>query len=156
EKAGDLVGAAAAFEQALDIRRKALGPDHPDTIESLARLGLHRLLSGDAPAARPLLEEALAARRRAGTPDHLATAGALAHLAQAQHALGDLHQTWVHQTAAHVLYERVLGEVHPDAIRTLTQASASLLALGNAADARLGYERALRLREASLGPNHPQ
>jgi tetratricopeptide (TPR) repeat protein len=60
---GDYPGARPCYQQALAIRREALGERHPDTAQSLNNLGrlLHDL--GELPAARPYYEQALAIRR---------------------------------------------------------------------------------------------
>jgi len=44
---GDLAGARALHERALAIREKTLGPEHPDTAESLNNLALLLQAQGD-------------------------------------------------------------------------------------------------------------
>ena len=64
---GDLAGGAAAFERALAIREKALGPDHPYTATSLNNLaGL--LQAGRTAGGAAALERALAIRERRSAP----------------------------------------------------------------------------------------
>ena len=54
------------FEEALSIRRRLLGADHPDTAVSLNNLaGLYRI-QGRYDDAEPLFEEALSIRARVG------------------------------------------------------------------------------------------
>ena len=48
------------FDEALAIREKALGPEHPETATSLFKLGAHHVAQDDLDAARPLVERALA------------------------------------------------------------------------------------------------
>jgi hypothetical protein len=50
---GDLAAARPYYEQALEIRRRVLGDDHPNTATSLDNLGLLLQAMGDLPAARP-------------------------------------------------------------------------------------------------------
>ncbi len=56
---GDYAGARPLYKRALAIRERALGPDHPDTAQSLNNLGMLLQAMGDIPAARPYLERAL-------------------------------------------------------------------------------------------------
>jgi tetratricopeptide (TPR) repeat protein len=67
---GDYVGARPYYEQALAIRRKVLGEEHPDTATSLNNLG--RLLEdmGDYAGARPYFEQALAICRKVLGKEH--------------------------------------------------------------------------------------
>ncbi len=64
---GDHAAALPLYRQALEIRRTALGEDHPDYATSLNNLaGLYRAM-GDHAAALPLYRQALEIRRtRAG------------------------------------------------------------------------------------------
>jgi Tfp pilus assembly protein PilF len=67
---GDLAGAQPYFERALAIREKALGPDHPDTAQSLNNLGYLLKTRGDLVGARPYFERALAILTARLGPDH--------------------------------------------------------------------------------------
>jgi hypothetical protein len=53
---GDLAGARPYYERALAIREKALGPDHPDTAQSLNNLAV--LSRRDKPEAARLMQQA--------------------------------------------------------------------------------------------------
>ncbi len=63
KQAGDLPAARPYLEQALAIRRQALGETHPDTATSLNNLGALLKAMGDLPAARLYYEQALALLR---------------------------------------------------------------------------------------------
>ena len=69
------------FERALAIREKTLGPEHPDTAESLINLGSLLHDKGEFAGARPLFERALAINEKALGPEHLHTALSLSSLA---------------------------------------------------------------------------
>jgi tetratricopeptide (TPR) repeat protein len=62
--------ARPCYERALAIYEKALGPDHPDTANSLNNLGLLLQEQGDLAGARPHYECALAISEKALGPDH--------------------------------------------------------------------------------------
>ena len=57
---GDLEGARPYFEQALAIRRKKLGEEHPDIAQNLNNMGFLLQAMGDLEGARPYYEQALA------------------------------------------------------------------------------------------------
>ena len=51
------------YERALAIREKVLGPDHPDTAQSLGNLAFHLFRDqGELAAVQPLFDRALAIR----------------------------------------------------------------------------------------------
>jgi hypothetical protein len=80
---GEFHAARPLFEHSLEIRERALGPEHPDTVSTLANLGWVLWLGVSEPAARPLFERALQIRERVLGPDHPDTASSL-------HCLGSL------------------------------------------------------------------
>ena len=67
---GAYAQARPLYARALALREKALGPEHPDTAETLNNLALLQRDEGDHAAARPLLERALAINEKACGPDH--------------------------------------------------------------------------------------
>ena len=77
---GDFGAARPLFERALAIREKALGPDHPETGQSLHNLAVLLQAQGDFAAARPLHEWALAIRERTLGPEHPETGTSLNNL----------------------------------------------------------------------------
>jgi tetratricopeptide (TPR) repeat protein len=148
--------AAPLLRDALTMREKVLGPEHPATATSLNNLAglLHD--QGDLAGARPLLERAVAIREKAlgsGDVDYRATF--LANLAALLHDEGDL-------AGARPLYERVLairekalGPEHPDTATSLDNLGLLLKDQDDFAGARPLYDRALAIREKALGPEHP-
>jgi hypothetical protein len=64
------VQAEPLFRRALAIREKVLGPDHPDTAQSINNLALVLYAKGDYAGAEPLLRRALAIREKALGPNH--------------------------------------------------------------------------------------
>jgi non-specific serine/threonine protein kinase/serine/threonine-protein kinase len=70
EMEGHLDEATKLHEEALELRRRVFGPDHPDTLESMSNLGDAYSHTGRRAEAENLLRETLAARRRVLGPDH--------------------------------------------------------------------------------------
>ncbi len=101
------------LQQALAIRKRVLGLEHPDTATSLNNLAFLYARQGNYPAAEPLYEQALAIRKRVLGLEHPDTASSLNNLA-------GLYESQGNYPAAEPLYEqalaicqRVLGEEHP-------------------------------------------
>ena len=67
---GDLPGARARFERALEIGEAAYGPDHPDLAKFVQNLANVLQRQGDSAGARALLERALDIFRRFLGDDH--------------------------------------------------------------------------------------
>src|SRR5262249_44658590 len=86
-RAGSYFAGRAAYSQAapllrdaLAIREKVLGPEHPHTATSLNNLALLLQDQGDLAGARLLYERALAINEKALGPEHPATATSLHYL----------------------------------------------------------------------------
>jgi hypothetical protein len=72
----DITGAEAAYREALQIRRAALPPRHPDTANTLVGLARVLLQRNDSAGAMPLVKEAVEIRRAALPPGDPAIAAA--------------------------------------------------------------------------------
>ena len=72
-KIADYEGAIKCHEKALEIRKKTLGPDHPDVAWSLQKIGLILQSRGDYEAARKCYERALKICQEKLGPDHPST-----------------------------------------------------------------------------------
>jgi eukaryotic-like serine/threonine-protein kinase len=113
-----LADAGAALEQALAEQRQLLGPDHPDSIESLYQLAIVRQAAGDEIRARVLLEESLERCHRVVGENHEKTARTLAALASLQGALEDKRALLERALA---IRRRVLPQGHPEIAENLGQ-----------------------------------
>src|SRR6185436_3254662 len=67
---GDLAGSLEYYRRALEGRRKALGPSHPETLHTMTLVGSELSLLHRCGEARPLLDAALAGLEKAA-PDHM-------------------------------------------------------------------------------------
>ena len=111
---GDLDGARALFQFALDQRTAVFGADSPAIATDLANLGNVLADLHDVAAARPLLERAVALREQQCGPEHPDLATELGNLGLLLEEAGDL-------PAARTAYERALaiqlaasGDFHPN------------------------------------------
>ncbi|WP_437932533.1 tetratricopeptide repeat protein [Sorangium sp. So ce291] len=155
EQAGRYDEGIPLARRALELREKALGPEHPDVASALNTLTVLLWAKGDYVTAEPLVRRALAIREKALGPEHPDVAQSLNNLAALLNAKGD-------RAAAEPLYrralgirEKALGPEHPDVTQSLDNLATLLYMKGEYAAAEPLYRRALGIREKALGPEHP-
>lgn len=148
--------AAPFLRDALAIREKALGPEHPDTAESLNNLATLLSAQGDYRGARPLIERALAIRQRTLGPENPATAESLDGLAGLLHRQRDFAGARPLYECALAIREKALGPEHSDTANSLNNLGGLLSNQGDYRGARPLYERALAIRQRALGAEHPK
>ena len=110
---GDYAAAKPLFEQALSIREKTLGAEHPLTAASLNSLAFLRSILGDDTAAKPLHERALAIREKAMGAEHPDTGVTVANLAGLLNAQGEHAAAQPLFERAVVIFEHARGAAHP-------------------------------------------
>jgi len=152
---GAYARARPLYERALAIREKRLGPNHPDTAETLNNLALLLRDEGNHAAARPLLERALAINEKTFGPEHAATATSLNNLALLLRDEGDLATARPLFERALAIAEKTLGADNPATAAALSNLGLVLRGEGDLAGARARFERALAIDEKALGPDHP-
>jgi tetratricopeptide (TPR) repeat protein len=152
---GKYAAAQPLYEQALEICRRLLGDDYPDTASGYNNLALNLKDQAKFAAAQPLYEKALAIHRRLLGDDHPDTAANYNNLASHLSAQGKY-------AAAQPLYEkaleicrRLLGDDHPYTAHSYNNLASNLKAQGNFVAAQPLFERALDIRRRLLGDDHP-
>ncbi|MBW5252217.1 tetratricopeptide repeat protein [Streptomyces sp. P01-B04] len=83
--------AIALFEQVAEVRTRVLGPDHPDTLDTLDNLAASYADMGRVQEALSLEERVAEARTRVLGPDHLDTLDTLHNLAVSYDEVGRRH-----------------------------------------------------------------
>lgn len=110
---GDLAGARRYYEQALAIRERVLGTEHPDTAQSLNNLGAVLRAQGDLAGARRYFERALAIREQVFGAEHPDTAQSIWWMGTLLAASGDHNGARTHIQCAVAIYNQTLGASHP-------------------------------------------
>jgi tetratricopeptide (TPR) repeat protein len=147
--------AASLLREALAIREKVLGPEHPNTATSLNQLAMLLQSQGELSTAGPLFERALAIREKVLGPEHPATADSFNDLAALLWYKGDLARARTLYEGALKVYEKALGPEHPRTANCLNNLANLLRDQGDLNGARPLHQRALAIREKVLGPEHP-
>ncbi|TVQ51545.1 MAG: serine/threonine protein kinase, partial [Phycisphaerales bacterium] len=153
---GLLDRATAPQVEALDLRRRVLGDEHPDTLTSISNMGGVLYHHGNYAETKRYLREALETRRRVlgdEHPDTLTSINNMGLLLRSQGKLAEAEPYWREAMEAH---RRVLGDEHPQTLRSISNMGVLLRAQGKLAEAEPYYREALETRRRVLGDEHPQ
>lgn len=146
--------AESLLRDALEVRKKSLGPQHATTAKSLKNLGNLLVLRGHNEEARTLIQEALDVQRRVLEKDDLEIADTLrtlGFLLYTEKAFEAAEQS--HREALAITRKR-LDENHPDVAQSLNDIALALYALEKYEQAQPLYDESLRIKKLVYGPNH--
>jgi tetratricopeptide (TPR) repeat protein len=147
--------AIKSAEQAVALRRQALGPSHKDVATSLDDLGAVLMASGDMARAEPLMRESLAMRRRLLPPNDPLLAVGLNNLAYLTWRKGSLDEAEAMYREALAIDRQALGNDHPEIATRLINL---VVLLGEKGRRDLGAplaEEAVAIRRKVQGGRHP-
>jgi tetratricopeptide (TPR) repeat protein len=143
--------AVARLSQALELRERHLGREHPELIPILNTLSAAFLYSGQAEEAIRTVRRAIAIHEASGGPENSNLAAPLSTLALQLRTQGQVAEARKHQARALAIMERTFGPDHPQtglALANLGQFSSDLDRIDEALDL---YQRALRAFERAQG-----
>jgi Flp pilus assembly protein TadD len=152
---GRYARAEVLYRQALGVRQKVLGAEHPHTAGSLDRLAGSLDAQGRYAQAEPLLRQALAIRQKVLGTEHPGTALSLNNLAVNLHAQGRYIQAESLIRQALAISRQLLGAEHPNIARKLNNLAMNLNAQGQYAQAEPVIREALAIKQKVLGAEHP-
>ncbi len=152
---GKLGEAEPLHLEALAVRRRTLGSEHPHTLNTISNLASVVKEQGRLDEAEPLYLEALAARRRtlgSEHPDTLGSINNLANLLKAQGRLDEAEPLYLEALAAR---RRTLGNKHPSTLSSINNLAILLKDQGMLDEAEPLYLEALAANRCTLGSDHP-
>ena len=137
--------------QALQLRRRALGANHPDTLTTTGDLGAVYSRQGKGAQAEPLLAAAADGFRAVRGEDDRATLAALNSLVLV--VTGEKREG----IYARILQSqrRVLGEEHPDTLGVMNNLAVTYVDAGKYDEAEELYMRLVAAKSRVLGREHP-
>jgi serine/threonine protein kinase/tetratricopeptide (TPR) repeat protein len=142
-------------EQAAKLREARLGPDHPDTIESMRQLaGAYSWLGRHAEAIA-LRERVLENRRKQFGPDHPETFQGVSDLANAYHFAGQWDKSVPLLEQLHENERTILGPNDDLTLFTMHQLALYYLDVNRFDESIALHEQALNGRESALLPKDP-
>jgi eukaryotic-like serine/threonine-protein kinase len=155
EAKGEWTRALEMHSEALALRERALGPDHPLVARSLSNLGDVHLARGEPTAARKLQERALEINKKVLGEAHPEIAQSYNNLAAALGMSGRHDRALDMFESAKAIMEQVYGPEHPKLAMTLGNIGAVHVMLEQYDEALPLLERAREIFEGTLGPDHP-
>jgi CHAT domain-containing protein/tetratricopeptide (TPR) repeat protein len=154
-KAGKYKDALPLYEQALAIRLKAHGPEHPDVATSYNNMGVVYLKQGADAQALEMHQKALAIRLKALGPEHPDVARSYNNMGNVYHDQGAYNQALEMFQKALAIQLKALGPEHPDVARFYNNMGNVYHDQGADAQALEMYQKALTIKLKALGPEHP-
>ncbi|MBI4853195.1 MAG: tetratricopeptide repeat protein, partial [Acidobacteria bacterium] len=151
---GDYSKAEPLLIQALEIRKKALGENHPSTTSSMNNLASLYNDKGDYSKAEPLLIEALRIHKKALGENHPSTATSMSNLAFLYYRKGDYSKAEPLLIQALEIRKKALGENHPDTATSINNLALLYYRKGDYSKAAPLFIQALEIRKKTLGDNH--
>ena len=143
-----------SYRKILELRKKTLGLDHPDTLTCMANLGLMLRRQGKYEAAVKTHREALLHQARLLGFRHPDTLVSLDYLSQALTATGDHETAEVVCRRALQLQESKLGPRHPKTFQIMASLAHVLSKQMRYEDSEKIYRQVLAIRTEVLGKDH--
>ncbi len=152
---GAFAEAVAPSREAWELRRAALGEDHPHTLADEVAYAAILDGLGRYTESRPIYERAVAAYQRIFGPEHYEVASTLHNLAALEAAEGNVARAEELYRGALAMKERLLGIEHPDTALTAGNLSGVLEDRGQPHEALELARQALMVMERTLEKDHP-
>ncbi len=152
--AGDLERAQAFHEEALEIRRRELGPRNLYVGHSLNNLAPVVARQGNLDQSQAYFEEAADVWAEVLGPQHPLLATCLSNLGEVARLQGQYDDAVAYVERAHTMHRTLLGADHPQLSFPLNNLVQLHLRKGSLDKARGYAEDSVRIREASLGQDN--
>ncbi|MCA9982831.1 MAG: tetratricopeptide repeat protein [Anaerolineales bacterium] len=149
----DVAKARLFHEWALQGRRRALGPDHPEVANSYCNLAFLAYSEANWSQTLALLEKARAIMLARYGPWHRETLKVQQYIAETRHKLGDLAGAENLLLTILPWRRQLTHNQHPEVAETLHELGAVMMAKGCLAEAQGYLEQALAIRQR-LSPTH--
>lgn len=148
-----LAEAEALYRQALELRRRLVGPETADTAAAMESLALGLMAEGKYNEAEALMRQALAIDERTPGSQSAGLARAENDLGRILRVAGRYAEAEPHFRRGLEIREKVLGADDPDTATSLNNLGLMLWSEGRLAEAEQLLRRALAIREKTLGPD---
>ncbi|MCU0254926.1 MAG: serine/threonine-protein kinase [Acidobacteria bacterium] len=140
---------------ALETRRRVLGPEHPDTLQSAGALANSYVRQGGLAEAEALYRETLSIMERVLGPEHVDTLKAKNNLASVIGTTGRHTEAEAIHRATLETQRRIMGPEDPATLLSMMNLATQLHRQGRDAEAEPLYREALVIQQRVLGPEHP-
>jgi non-specific serine/threonine protein kinase/serine/threonine-protein kinase len=147
--------AQSLLADAVEIRRRALGPQNPDTLASMSSLSGTLRDLGHFAEAEKLQRETLDLQRRVLGPEHPDTLGSMSQLAYILYDEARYSEAEKLGRQALDIQRRVLGPEDQNTLWSMAIVASIYFDEGRLIEAEKLYHEALDIRRRILGPDHP-
>jgi tetratricopeptide (TPR) repeat protein len=147
--------AAKQHQQALDLRRRVLGSEHPSTLMSMNNLANVYMNEGKYAQAETLLSQALQVMRRVLGPEHPSTLLSMGNLAIVYMDEGKYAQAEGLDSQVLQIRRRVLGPEHRNTLLAMDNLAIVYADEGKYAQAETLDSQTLEIERRVFGPEHP-
>jgi eukaryotic-like serine/threonine-protein kinase len=144
------------LERAVDLRRRVLGPEHPETLNTMDNLAMVYREQGSYQQAEALEGQTLEIRRRVLGPEHANTLRSMANLAIAYEDEGKFEQAEALDSQVLEIQQRLLGPEHPNTLTSMNDLALVYRFEGKYEQAEALQSQTLGIRRRVLGPEHPK
>jgi eukaryotic-like serine/threonine-protein kinase len=151
---GDHAAALQSYERALEIKKRLLGPSHPDVGVSLNNMANNLMTQGRYAEALPVVRNALAVLERGYGPSDARASMVRDTVGETLLRMGRVEESLAECERARADLEKSRGREHPWMAFPLVHIGEAQLALGAPAKAAPPLEAALRLQESQPGDAH--
>ncbi|KAK4651792.1 P-loop containing nucleoside triphosphate hydrolase protein [Podospora pseudocomata] len=141
--------------QALQLKEKVLGKEHPATLTSMNNLAVVLRSQGKYEEAEQIHRQALQLREKVLGKEHPDTLSSMNNLAFVLHSQGKYEEAEQMHRQALQLSQKVLGKEHPHTLTSMNNLAGVLDSQGKYEEAEQMHRQALQLREKVLGKEHP-
>lgn len=143
------------LEQALDTRRKVLGPEHEDTLRSMFLVAKNLNDEGQWARAEEMGRALLDPQRRMLGPEHPDTVASMYLVAAAVYGQGHYEEAEKLQRELLSMQRRTLAPNDQRVLDSMKALGVNLIAQGRYAEAEQLYREIIPLERQALGPDHP-
>lgn len=147
--------AQSLLQQTVDIRRRVLGPDSPETLRSMNDLARTLDHEGHYAEAEALVRQTLTAERRVLGPEHPDTVWSISNLGISLTREGRYSEAEKLLREALEIRRRVLGLAHPQTLTSMSNLAAVLSDEGKQEEAERLLRETLDTKRHVLGPDDP-
>ncbi|KAF2630919.1 kinesin light chain 1 [Macroventuria anomochaeta] len=152
---GQYSAAGIMHQQVLSVRKKVLGPEHPDTLTSMSNLALALSNQGKYAEAEEMDSETLRLSKKVSGDEHPHTLASMNNVAAALSGQGKYAEAEEMDRETLRLRKKVLGDEHPDTLTSMSNLALALSNQGKYAEAEEMGSETLRLSKKVSGDEHP-
>jgi tetratricopeptide (TPR) repeat protein len=152
---GNLIRAEPILQEAIMVREKGLGANHPHTLASVSNLASVLESQGRYKEAESMNRRALKGSEEELGANHPATLASVINLASMLERRGRYEEAELMNRRALEGYKKELGANHPATLTSVSKLASVLESQGRYEEAESMSRRALEGNEKELGANHP-